>query len=105
MLRRVIFVLVLACVLQAFPVGVVSQSEAKTLKDVLGRGLDILAVPDGRIPVGSRVLPAFTSAISQAVTQQLPFASIAPAFAYRYNPSVDTFERSTNVPGPLFSER
>lgn len=105
MLQRLMSVFVLTCALQAFSPGVASQSEAKNLKEVLGRGLDIQAIPQGRIPVGSRVLPAFTDAVAQAIAQQVPLASVAPAFTYRYNLAVDTFERSTNVPGPLLSER
>jgi hypothetical protein len=97
--------LVFVSVMQLVSLTAALRSEAKTLKDVLGRGLDIRAIPDGRIPVGSRVLPAFTEAVAQAVAQQIPLASVAPAFSYRHNPAVDTYERSTNVPGPLFSER
>src|SRR5581483_1944035 len=48
---------------------------------------------------------SLSAAVANAVTQQSPLASVAPAFSYRYNPSLSVFERSTSVPGPLFSER
>jgi hypothetical protein len=51
------------------------------------------------------VAPAIAAAVSQAVTQQFPLASVAPAFTYRFNPSLNVYERSSGVPGPLFSER
>lgn len=105
MLKSLIRTSIVVAVVQVSLLSIFSNSEAKNLKDVLGRGLDIQAIPDGRIPIGSRVLPAFTGAIAQAVAQQIPLASVAPAFAYRYDATVDIFERSTNVPGPLFSER
>src|SRR5712692_6465967 len=105
MFKDLIRIGIVVAVVQVSLLSIFSNSEAKNLKDVLGRGLDIQAIPVGRIPVGSRVLPAFAGAVAQAVAQQIPFAAVAPAFAYHYNPAVDTFERSTNVPGPLFSER
>lgn len=45
------------------------------------------------------------AAVAQSVTQQFPLASVSPAFIYRYNPALTVYERATNVPGPLFSER
>ncbi len=105
MLKSLARIVVLVIAISIFSLPVVSQSEAKDLTDVLGRGLDVLAIPDGVIPLGEPISPAFSGAIAQAVTQQVPFASVAPAFAYRFNPAVDIFERVTNVPGPLFSER
>jgi hypothetical protein len=51
------------------------------------------------------VAPAIATAISQAVTQEFPVASVAPAFTYRFNPNLNVYERSSGVPGPLFSER
>jgi hypothetical protein len=106
MLRRVIFILVLACSLQVFATGVVSRSEARDLTDVLAERLDIFLSPSGEhIPLGPIISPTLAASIAQAVTQEIPLASIAPAFTYRYNPQVDIFERATNVPGPLFAER
>jgi hypothetical protein len=49
--------------------------------------------------------PAFSQAVAQAVTQEFPLASVAPAFTYRYDATLGAFAQSTNVPGPLFSER
>src|SRR5262249_28844931 len=106
MFKRLARILAFICVIQTFHTGVASRSEAKDLTKVLGRALDGFAPDTGEtITVGARVAPSLAAAVAQAVTQELPLASVAPAFAYRYNPAVDTFERSTNVPGPLFSER
>jgi hypothetical protein len=48
---------------------------------------------------------SFSQAVSQAVTQEFPLISVAPAFTYHYNPALGAHQRSTAVPGPLFSER
>jgi len=48
---------------------------------------------------------ALSTATSQAITQDVPVASVAPAFSYRYNPALGIFERSTGMLGPLFAER
>jgi hypothetical protein len=106
MLKRSGHVLILAYAIQGFLISLGSYSEARDLTDVLGKGLDAFAPDTGEpITVGARVAPSLAAAVAQAVTQELPLASVAPAFAYRYNLAVDAFERSTNVPGPLFSER
>jgi hypothetical protein len=55
--------------------------------------------------VGPTYATALSAAVAPAVTQEFPLASVAPAFTYRFNPAADVFERSTSVPGPLFSER
>lgn len=119
MLKRLKHICALLCAIQVFLAGVGAQSEARDLTDVLGRGFSFEA-PDGGLlelrpgevqslvdfsKAAKTVAPTFASAIAQAVTQEFPFASVAPAFIYRLNPAVDTFERLTGVPGPLFSER
>lgn len=104
--RRVkAFVLIVS--FQAFFLTVLSKSEARDLADVLQQGLT-LNFPNYRLDTGDfaqRITPGFAGAIAQAVTQQFPLASVAPAFTYRYNPALSVFERTTGVPGPLFSER
>lgn len=104
MSRSLVRILVLVITSSIFSLLPASQSEAKDLTDVLGV-LDINLSTGERLPIGDLISPAFAGAIAQAVAQQIPLASVAPAFTYRYNPAVDTFERSTSVPGPLFSER
>jgi len=89
----------------AFSAGVAVQSEAKDLTDVLARGFSFSALGKDTTASARAVAPAFSAAVAQAVTQEFPLASVAPAFTYRYNPAVDIFERLTGVPGPLFSER
>jgi hypothetical protein len=106
MLKILKRVLALTYVIQTFSVGMGSQSEAKNLTDVLAERLDVLVSPSGeRIPLGPIISPTLAASIAQAVAQEIPLASVAPAFTYRYNPGVDIFERSSNVPGPLFAER
>jgi hypothetical protein len=108
--------LILVILVQAFSPGVLLKSEAKDLTDVLAQGFSFgtsiplpFFTPTGDIAVapaaGAAVAPAFSAAIAQAVTQEVPLASVAPAFTYRFNPALDIFERLTGVPGPLFSER
>src|SRR5215813_3844882 len=98
MFKRLARILAFICVIQTFHISVGSQSEAKDLTDVLGRGLDVFVSPDGIIPLGVPISPAFAGAVAQAVVQEVPLVSVTPAFAYRYNPAVDIFERSTSVP-------
>lgn len=119
MFRMLISAVVLATAVQVFSLGRVPQSEAKDLTDVLARGFFFKAPEGSQIgprlgPVsehadfsaaGRAIAPALSTAVAQAVTQEFPLASVAPAFAYRFNPTVDTYERLTGVPGPLFSER
>lgn len=103
--------------------GAFVQSEARDLTDEFIRGFSF-ATSDSESALGvfnkdgsldpsgeplqaaaRAVAPAVAAAISQAVTQEFPLASVAPAFTYRYNPTLSIFERSSGVPGPLFSER
>ena len=95
---------VLTVVLQAASFMMVCGSEARDLTDVLVQGFPpVIGAND--ISTGVEAFsPAFAQAVAQAV-QQVPVASVAPAFSYRYNPALSIFERSTGVPGPLFSER
>ncbi|MCS6924562.1 MAG: transporter [Candidatus Binatia bacterium] len=64
-----------------------------------------LASPEALARAAQGVAPVIAAAVAHAVTQQFPLASVAPAFTYRYNPTLSIYERSTGVPGPLYSER
>jgi len=97
--------LVLVSILLLFLPSSALRSEAKDLTDVLVRGFSFSAFGKDTSASARAVAPAFSSAIAQAVTQEFPFASVTPAFIYRYNPAVDIYERLTGIPGPLFSER
>ena len=120
-LMRSVAVLVLV---QIIILGTYSRSEARQLTTVLREGFELvprnpLAITSLVFPfasqgesdifafstAGAALAPALSAAIANSVTQQSPLASVAPAFTYRYNPSLSVFERSTGVPGPLFSER
>lgn len=63
------------------------------------------ASPEALTRAAQGVAPVIAAAVAHAVTQQFPLASVAPAFTYRYNPVLSIYERSTGVPGPLYSER
>jgi len=109
-------------VMQSLELYLTPASQAGNLTDVLEQGFTIVSdqesllgtfslssdgsLQDGDLAgAGAAIAPAFSQAIGQAVTQQVPFASVAPAFSYRFNSSLNLFERASNVLGPLFSER
>ncbi len=105
-LKRSLCAFVLTLAFQTLSLGILSRSEARDLTDVLGRGYPpILGGSSDPTASLEAVAPAFSEAVAQAVTQEVPLASVAPAFSYRYNPTLSIFERSSSVPGPLFSER
>lgn len=83
-----------------------SASEAKDLTEVFGQGFSFAILGGGDASAGAVIFaPAFSAAVAQAVTQEFPLASVAPAFTYRFDPSLGARRRATGVPGPLFSER
>lgn len=115
---------------QVCSLGVLPQSDARSLKDAFIQGFafptvegvgtttrdgdsllgfftsDATQAPPGAITQAAQVVaPAIAAAVAQAVTQEFPLASVAPAFTYRYNAMLSVYERSTGVPGPLYSER
>ena len=118
-ITRGLRVFVLLLTLQDVSPGVLSTSEARTLTDTVIQGFSfkgdgtsflgtfspVAAKPTDVASAGRTVAPALAAAVAQAVTQEFPLTSVAPAFTYRYNPTLRVFERSTGVPGPLFSER
>jgi hypothetical protein len=104
MFKRLGHVLALACAIQAFSMGTGSQSEAKDLTDVLVRGFSFNAFGKDTTLAARAAAPAFSASIAEAI-RQVPVASGAPSFIYRFNPALDTFERLSGVPGPLFTER
>jgi hypothetical protein len=87
--------------------GMGLQSEAKDLTDVFERGFAYQSTTLGldTVAAAREFAPVLSSAVAQAVTQEFPLASAAPAYTFRYNAALSVFERSTGVPGPLFSER
>ncbi len=96
--------LVCVSVMQLISVTMVLQSQARDLTDVLIRGFSFNAGGKDSSASAKAVAPAFSAALAQAVAR-VPVASGAPSFIYRLNPIVDTYERLTSLPGPLFSER
>ncbi len=103
--KRSLGALVLTLAFQTLSLGVLPKSEAKDLTDVLIQGYPLIGGSGATAAALGAFAPAFAQAIAQAVTQEVPLVSVAPAFSYRYNPTLSIFERSSSVPGPLFSER
>src|SRR6185369_2611212 len=91
--------------LHAFCPGVLPDSQARALTEVLVSGFSFRAGGLDTTAAAREVAPALSASVSQAVTQQFPLTSVAPAFTYQYNPALRVWEPSTGVPGPLFSER
>jgi hypothetical protein len=94
-----------------FSITFVLDSEARNLSRVFLDGYDnvlnqVTLGLGGASALDLSPIPAtLAAAISQSVTQEFPLASVSPAFTYRYNSNLNIFERTTGVPGPLFSER
>src|SRR5262245_48417634 len=63
---------------------------------------------DASTLVGIGPTPAFdalASNIANTVSRSLPVISASAGFTYRYNPSLEVFERTSETLGPLFLER
>src|SRR5258708_1997877 len=87
-----------------------ARSEARELTDALIKGYVGLAP----FFSGSTCCPcafaqtlasALGTATSQTISLNVPIASVAPAFSYRFNPDLSVFERSAGILGPMFAER
>jgi|GEM_PF-1027819 len=104
-LRGMILIVTLCGIL-----GIAVRSEARQLNDVVVKGYAGLApfFSGGTFcpcAFAQNLSNALSIATSQTITQNVPVASVAPAFSYRYNPALSVFERSTNMLGPMFAER
>jgi len=93
-------------------VSIGTQSEARSLTSALVNGyVDLQKVyllsPSSFCPcvLAQNLASALSTATGQAINQDVPIASVAPAFSYHYNPSLSVFERSAGMFGPLFAER
>ena len=92
-----------------------ARSEARDLTDALVKGYVSTAPfyltgtlnnqPFCPCALAQSLANALSTATSQAITQDVPIASVAPAFSYHYNPTLSIFERSAGMFGPLFAER
>jgi Putative MetA-pathway of phenol degradation len=90
--------------------SIAAQSEARDLTDALVKGYVGLApaFSGGSFcpcAFAQSLASALSTATSQTITQDAPIASVAPAFSYRYNPTLSIFERSAGMLGPMFAER
>lgn len=120
-MKRAIRITVALIILQVSVGMCISRCEARNLTTVLREGFTLNpGDPDAVVSlvgtvgangfvdvssIGTSLAPVLSGAVANAITQQSPLASVAPAFTYRYNTALNVFERSTPVPGPLFSER
>lgn len=110
-------VLVAFMVGQTIVPGTIRESEARNLTEKFAQAFVwqpssvILSTPSldaegvDFSAAGRALAPSFSAAVAQAIAQEFPLTSVSPAFTYRYNPVDESYERLTNVPGPLFSER
>jgi hypothetical protein len=99
--------------LGTFSIG--ARSEARELTDALVKGYVGTAPfyltgtlnnqPFCPCALAQQLASALSTATGQAITQDVPIASVAPAFSYHYNPTLGVFERSAGMFGPLFAER
>ena len=96
-------ILLLSILFGVFSLGSPPRTEARDLVDVLGDGVSGFGLTFGTDVTS--VAPAISGAVGQAVTQQFPLTSVAPAFTYRLDPTLNIFTPQTSVSGPLFSER
>lgn len=95
--------------------SIAERSEARNLTGALVKGYQQTAPfyltgtlnnqPFCPCALAQSLASALSTATSQAITQDVPIASVAPAFSYHYNPTLSIFERSTGMLGPLFAER
>lgn len=95
--------------------SIATRSEARNLTDALVKGYVATAPfyltgslnnqPFCPCALAQNLASALSTATSQAITQDVPVASVAPAFSYHYNPTLSIFERSAGMFGPLFAER
>lgn len=93
-------------------VSIGTPSEARSLTNALINGYgDLQKVyllnPPSFCPcaLAQNLASSLSTATGQAINQDVPIASVAPAFSYHYNPTLSVFERSAGMFGPLFAER
>ena len=73
-------------------------SEARDLSEVLEQGFTFSAPGNFRTAdVARAVTPSLSVAVAQAVTQQFPLTSVAPAFTYHYNPALRVWEALSRI--------
>jgi hypothetical protein len=72
---------------------------ARSLKDTLGGASETVGIS------GGSAFDALAENIADTAARSLPIVSASAGFTYRYNPSIEAFERSTDTLGPLFLER
>src|SRR6266498_4135421 len=78
--------------------SIAARSEARNLTDALVKGYvstsrSFLLDPPSFCPCAfaQSLASALSTATSQAITQDVPIASVAPAFSYHYNPALGIF--------------
>ena len=101
-----IWIMTGSCLLMLLGFATVSESRSMTRALVEGFTFNSVAgIPFESGLVAQAFAPSLGSAVAQAVTQQVPLASVSPTFSYRYNETLRLYEPTSTVSGPLFSER
>jgi hypothetical protein len=79
-------------------------AHARSLEDRLGDAAERVRSPTFRIVSGSE-FEALAENIADTAARSLPVISSSAGFTYRYNPTTEVFERTSQTLGPLFLER
>lgn len=79
--------------LASSPVG------ARSLRDQLGRASETVGL------AGGSAFDALANVIADTAARSLPVLSASAGLTYRFNPTLEVFERTSDTLGPLFLER
>jgi hypothetical protein len=74
-------------------------AEARSLRDDLAQASQSVGINPGS------AFNALADSIASSVANNLPVISASAGFTYRYNPTLEVFERSSDTLGPIFLER
>jgi hypothetical protein len=72
---------------------------AKSLQDRLSTASELVGISSGS------AFDALAQAIADTAARSLPVISSSAGFTYRYNPTLEVFERTSETLGPLYLER
>lgn len=76
-----------------------TASSAKSLQDRLSTASELVGISSGS------AFDALAANIADTAARSLPVISSSAGFTYRYNPTLEVFERTSETLGPLYLER
>lgn len=80
-------------------VCLVESAAARSLRDELATASQSVGIQSGG------AFDALADAIASTAANNIPVVSASAGFTYRYNPTLEVFERSAETLGPIFLER